>query len=54
MQRVWVVIWSNYNIQADHVDLLVKALPMVSISKLMGTVKGRTALQIFKQFSYLK
>jgi putative transposase len=42
------------NVQADHVHLLVKVPPKVSISKLMGTVKGRTALQVFKQFSYLK
>ncbi len=31
------------NVQADHVHLLIKVLPKVSISKLMGTVKGRTA-----------
>ena len=42
------------NVQADHVHLLVKVPPKVSISKLLGTVKGKTALQIFKQFSYLK
>ncbi len=27
---------------------------IMSISKLMGTVKGRTAIQVFRQFSYLK
>ena len=42
------------NIQPDHVHLLVKVPPKISISKLLGTVKGKTALQIFKQFSYLK
>jgi len=42
------------NVQADHVHLLVKVPPKVSISKLMGTVKGKTALQIFRQFSYLR
>ena len=42
------------NVQADHVHLLVKVPPKVSISKLMGTVKGKTALQIFSQFSYLR
>lgn len=30
------------NVQPDHVHLLVKVLPKVSISTLMGTVKGRT------------
>jgi len=42
------------NVRPDHVHLLVKVPPKVSISKLMGIVKGRTALQIFKQFTYLK
>ncbi len=42
------------NVQPDHVHLLIKIPPKVSVSKLMGTVKGRTALQIFRQFPYLK
>ena len=42
------------NVQADHVHLLVKVPPKVSISQLMGTVKGKTALQLFRQFPYLK
>ena len=42
------------NIQADHVHLLVDVPPKVSISVLMGTVKGRTAIRIFRRFSYLK
>ena len=42
------------NIQLDHVHLLIKVPPKVSISTLMGTLKGKTALQVFRQFSYLK
>jgi len=42
------------NVQADHVHLLLKVPPKISISKLLGTVKGKTALQIFKQFPDLK
>jgi putative transposase len=42
------------NIQADHVHLIVNVPPKVSISQLMGTLKGRTAIRIFKQFPYLK
>ena len=42
------------NIQADHVHLLVLPPTKVSISKLMGTVKGRTAIRIFRRFPYLK
>ena len=30
------------NVQPDHVHLLVKIPPKVAVSKLMGTVKGRT------------
>ncbi|WP_299948921.1 IS200/IS605 family transposase, partial [uncultured Microbulbifer sp.] len=35
------------NVQADHVHLLVKVPPKVSISKLLGVVKGKTALRVF-------
>ena len=33
------------NVQPDHVHLLVKVPPKVSISKLLGVVKGKTALR---------
>ena len=42
------------NVQAEHVHLLVKAPPKLSISKLMGTVKGKSALRVFTRFSQLK
>jgi REP-associated tyrosine transposase len=42
------------NVQADHVHLLVKVPPKQSISGLLGAVKGRTAIRIFKQFPYLR
>ncbi len=42
------------NVQPDHVHLLVKIPPKVSISTLMGTVKGRSAQQIFRSFKHLK
>ena len=42
------------NVQADHVHLLIKVPPKQSISNLMGTVKGITAIRVFKQFPYLK
>ncbi len=42
------------NVQAAHVHLLVKVPPKVSVSKRMGIVKGKTAIQVFKQFPYLK
>ncbi len=34
--------------------MLVMIPPKVSISQLMGTIKGRTAIRIFKQFPFLK
>lgn len=42
------------NVQADHVHLLVKVPPKVSISKLLGVVKGKAALRIFTRFPYLR
>jgi len=42
------------NIQSDHVHLLVSMPPKESVSKLLGTVKGKTAIQVFRQFPHLK
>lgn len=42
------------NVQEDHVHLIVMMPPKVSVSQLLGTVKGRTAIRVFKQFPYLK
>jgi putative transposase len=42
------------NVQADHIHLIIMVPPKISISELLGTIKGRTAIRILKQFSYLK
>lgn len=42
------------NVQTDHVHLLVKVPPKRSISELMGYLKGKTAIQVFRQFPDLK
>ena len=42
------------NIQEDHVHLIVMVPPKVSISELLGTLKGRTAIRVFKKFPHLK
>jgi len=42
------------NIQEDHIHLLVMVPPKISISKLMGLVKGKTAIRIFKKYPKLK
>ena len=42
------------NVQIDHVHLLVKVPPKISISDFMGIIKGRTAIRVFNKFKYLK
>ena len=42
------------NVQPEHVHLLVMVPPKVSISDLVGILKGRTAIRVFKQFPHLK
>ena len=42
------------NVQRDHVPMIVMVPPKVSLSKIMGTVKGRTAIRVFKQFPDLR
>lgn len=42
------------NVQADHAHLLVKILPRLSISELMGVLKGRTAIRLFSVFPFLR
>lgn len=42
------------NVQIDHVHLLVNVPPKVSISNLVGTLKGRTAIRVFNKFRNLK
>ncbi len=42
------------NIQEDHVHLLIKVPPKISISSIVGILKGRTAIRIFNQFKELK
>lgn len=42
------------NVQSDHVHLLVKVPPKLSISKLMGTLKGKSALRLFTRFPWLR
>lgn len=42
------------NVQTDHVHLLVKVPPKISISDFMGILKGRTAIRVFNKFKRLK
>ena len=47
-------IIEELNVQLDHVHLLVMVPPKVSISDLLGILKGRTAIRVFNKFRYLK
>jgi len=42
------------NVQLDHVHLVVSVPPKVSISTLMGTLKGKLAIKLFKSYPALK
>ena len=42
------------NIQEDHIHLVISIPPKVSISEMMGMLKGKTAIKIFKSYPELK
>ena len=42
------------NVQKDHVHLVLMVPPKVSISDLMGRLKGQTSMKIFNQFRELR
>ena len=42
------------SIQEDHIHLVVSVPPKVSISELMGTLKGKLAIKLFKSYPKMK
>jgi putative transposase len=51
--------WKNceveeLNVQIDHVHMLVSIPPKVSVSELMGTLKGKLAIKLFKSYPQMK
>lgn len=38
------------NVRQDHVHVVVSIPPKVSVSEYMGTVKGKTAIKLFKSY----
>ena len=42
------------NVQIDHVHVICSVPPKVSIPELMGTLKGKLAIKIFKSYPKLK
>jgi len=42
------------NVKPDHVHLIAMVLPKLTISDLMGRVKGQSSIKLFKQFRHLR
>lgn len=42
------------NVQVDHIHLVVRMPPSLSVSEYMGFVKGRIAIRLFAKFPYLR
>lgn len=42
------------NVQRDHVHLVLMIPPKVSVSELMGRLKGQTSMKMFHQFQQLR
>jgi putative transposase len=42
------------NVQIDHIHLIVMIPPKVAVSNYIGTIKGRTAIQVSNKFRLLK
>ena len=42
------------NVQLEHVHLLMKIPPRLSVSEVMGHLKSRTAIRLFSKFPYLR
>ena len=45
---------TELNIQKDHIHLLVSVPPKISISHLMGILKGKTAIAVFNKYPKLR
>ena len=48
------IVELNRNVQVDHLHLLIKVPPKVSISAMMGVMKGKSAIRVFSKFPELK
>ena len=42
------------NVQIDHIHLVISISPKVSVSELMGILKGKLAIKLFKSYPTLK
>ena len=42
------------NVQVDHIHVVCSIPPKISVSELMGTLKGKLAIKLFKSYPKLK
>ncbi len=42
------------NVQEDHIHLVLSLPPKISVSQIMGTLKGKLAIKLFKSYPVLK
>ena len=45
---------NEFNIQEDHVHLLVMVPPKISISDYLGIIKGRTAIRVLNKYRHMR
>ena len=45
---------AELNVQVDHIHLVCSISPKVSVSELLGTLKGKLAIKLFKSYPNLK
>ncbi len=45
---------TELNVRIDHVHVVVSIPPKISVSTLMGTLKGKLAIKLFKSYPKLK
>jgi len=51
--------WKNIeileiNVKEDHIHMILSIPPRLSISEVMGMLKGKTAIKLFKSYPALK
>jgi len=42
------------NVREDHIHMILNITPRLSISEVMGMLKGKTAIRFFKSYPTLK
>ena len=42
------------NVRSDHIHIVISIPPKVSVSTYMGTIKGKTAIKLFKSYPVMK